>query len=171
MRHGLCSRRAAARDRGRAAAQPRAAANADVLKAAGEVLGVSLVKTIRFTGFGANFSVGQSPTPNEPWPRVTIKSYEALVDYDTPAMQIDIVREQGAVQPRGGGQPFTGEQRQQQVVSGGMAWNVAFSAPPPEAGRGAAPPADAGGQGRGRGTAQVAQRRRRPLCQRTHQQI
>jgi glyoxylase-like metal-dependent hydrolase (beta-lactamase superfamily II) len=36
--------------------------------------------------------------------------------------------------PRGGGAPFTGEQRQIQVVSGNYAWNVAAAAP------GAAPP-------------------------------
>ena len=53
-----------------------APASADPIKAASDALGVSLLKTIRFTGFGANFSVGQSPNPNEPWPPVTIESYE-----------------------------------------------------------------------------------------------
>jgi len=49
----------------------------------------------------------------------------------------------GPVMPRGGGAPFTGEQRQNLVVSGNDAWNV--PAPPPGApaggGRGGAPPA------------------------------
>jgi glyoxylase-like metal-dependent hydrolase (beta-lactamase superfamily II) len=134
-----------------------AAPSVDALRAASDALGVAAVKTITFTGFGANFPVGQSPNPNEPWPRVTINNYEALVDYERPAMQIDMLREQGAIQQRGGGQPFIGEQRQQQFVSAGTAWNVAFAAPPPAAGRGAAPPADGAAQGRGRGNALVAQ--------------
>ena len=134
-----------------------AAPSADAIRLASDALGVPLVRTIRFTGFGASFSVGQSPNPGEPWPRVTIKTYEALVDYQTPAMQVDVVREQGPVQPRGGGQPFTGEQRQQQFVSGSVAWNVAFAVPPQETGRGAAPPAEGAGPGRGRGNPPVAQ--------------
>ena len=143
---------------GQATSPPRAAATtADAIEAASDALGVSRLNTIRLTGFGASFSVGQSPSPNEPWPRVTIKTYEALVNYETPALQLDLVREQGPVQPRGGGQPFTGEQRQQQFVSGGVAWNVAFAAAPQETGRGAAPPAGGAGPGRGRGNAPVAQ--------------
>lgn len=47
----------------------------------------------------------------------------------------------GTVMPRGGGAPFTGEQRQVQIVSGNYAWNVAAAAP------GAAPPPAAAAPG------------------------
>lgn len=135
---------------GAPAAQRRAAppAQRDALRAAAEAMGAASLETLAFTGFGASYSVGQSPSPSEPWPRVTVKQYQAAIDYDAPAMQIDITREQGVVQPRGGGQPFVGEQRQQQFVSGGTAWNVAFAAPPAR-GRGEGPPPAAPGPGRG----------------------
>jgi glyoxylase-like metal-dependent hydrolase (beta-lactamase superfamily II) len=104
------------------------------LKAAADALGVAKIKTLRFTGSGANFSVGQNFSPSEPWPRVTVKSYTASINYDTGSMRQELLREMGTVMPRGGGAPFTGEQRQDQVVSGSYAWNVATAAP------GAAPP-------------------------------
>src|SRR5262249_37333096 len=85
-----------------------------------------------------NFSVGQNYTADEAWPRVTVKNYNALINYDTGSMRVELVREMGAVMPRGGGAPFFGEQRQVQVVSGDKAWNV-----PAMAGAPAAPAPDA----------------------------
>lgn len=108
----------------------------DPIKEARDALGESTLKTLRFTGFGASYAVGQSPSPTEPWPRVQIKSYEAAIDYEAVASQIDMTREQGAVQPRGGGAPFLGEQRVIQAVHGNDAWSVAFERPPAP-GRGA----------------------------------
>jgi len=108
----------------------------DALKAAADSLGAAKINTLQFTGSGANFSVGQNFTPTEPWPRVTVKSYTASINYDTASMRQELVREMGTVMPRGGGGPFTGEQRQVLVVSGNDAWNV--PAAPPGA---AAPPA------------------------------
>jgi hypothetical protein len=55
----------------------------DALKAAADALGVAKIKTLQFTGSGANFSVGQNFTPSEPWPRVTVTSYTATINYDT----------------------------------------------------------------------------------------
>src|SRR5713101_6967590 len=96
------------------------------------------LKTLQFTGSGANFSVGQNFTPAEPWPRVAVKSYTASINFDTGSMRQELVREMGTTMPRGGGAPFTGEQRQIQVVSGNFAWNLgapaqAGGAPPPAA--------------------------------------
>ena len=109
---------------------------ADPIKAVSDALGASDVKTLKFTGFGANFSVGQSPSPTEPWPRVTVKSYAATIDYEAQAMRVEMTREQGPIPPRGGGVPFVGEQRTIQVVRGNTAWNEQ------------PPPAPAGGRGR-----------------------
>jgi glyoxylase-like metal-dependent hydrolase (beta-lactamase superfamily II) len=118
------------------------AQQADALKAAAGALGVGSLKTLQFTGSGANFSVGQNFTPAEPWPRVTVKSYVAAINFDTGSMRQELVREMGATMPRGGGAPFTGEQRQVQVVSGNYAWNVGAPAQP-----GGAPPPPAAAPG------------------------
>jgi hypothetical protein len=118
------------------AGSPRnGAADADPLKAAAAALGATGLKSLRFVGLGANFSVGQSPNPGEPWPRVTIKNYDASVNYDTASMRVEISREQGAIPPRGGGLPFIGEQRVIEFVSGPDAWNVPLVPPtrPPAA--------------------------------------
>jgi len=39
-------------------------------------------------------------------------------------MRVDLVRTMGPLMPRGGGAPFTGDQRQIQFVSGNYAWNM-----------------------------------------------
>jgi len=108
------------------------------LQNAADKLGVAKIKTLQVTGSGANFSVGQNYTSSEPWPRVTVKSFTALVNYDTASMRVELVRESGAVMPKGGGAPFFGEQRQIQVVSGNYAWNVPV--PPANAAAGAPAP-------------------------------
>ena len=94
------------------------------LQNAADKLGVAKIKTLQVTGSGAMFSVGQNYTSSDPWPRVTLKNFTALVNYDTASMRVELVRESGAVMPKGGGAPFFGEQRQIQVVSGNYAWNV-----------------------------------------------
>jgi len=114
------------------------AQQADPVKAAAGALGAGALKTLQFTGSGANFSVGQNFTPAEPWPRVAVKSYTASINFDTGSLRQELVREMGTTMPRGGGAPFTGEQRQIQVVSGNFAWNLgapaqAGGAPPPAA--------------------------------------
>src|SRR5262245_55334841 len=120
------------------AASALTARQADPLQKAADAMGVAKIKTLQFTGSGANFSVGQNYTPKDPWPRVTVKSYTASINYDTASARVELVREMGAVMPRGGGAPFFGEQRQVQVVSGDYAWNV-----PPMPGAPAAPNPDA----------------------------
>src|SRR5687768_9932520 len=95
------------------------------LKAAVDALGAAKVTSLRLTGAGAAYYVGQSPNPREPWPRVTVRNYDATIDFGTPAMRIDITRDRGTVPPRGGGQPFTGEQRVVEYVNDETAWDVA----------------------------------------------
>ncbi|MGE0446072.1 MAG: MBL fold metallo-hydrolase [Vicinamibacterales bacterium] len=123
--------------------QPAPQAPADAVKAASEALGVSALKVARFSGFGANFTVGQSPSASDPWPRVTVREYDAVIDYDADAMRVEMTREQGPVPPRGGGVPFTGTQTQIQFVRGNVAWNVQ----PPPAGRGGGAGRRGGGPG------------------------
>jgi glyoxylase-like metal-dependent hydrolase (beta-lactamase superfamily II) len=110
------------------------AAQQGALQTAATKLGVATIKTLQFTGAGRNFSIGQNYTAAEPWPAVTVKSYTAAINYDTGTMRVELLREMGAVMPRGGGAPFFGEQRQIQAVGGNYAWN-----PPAAAGGMAAP--------------------------------
>src|SRR5580765_5881052 len=108
------------------------------LQTAATTLGAANLKTLQFTGSGRNFSVGQNYTSTEPWPPVPVKNYTAIVNFDTGAMRVELLREMGPVMPRGGGAPFFGEQRAIQVVSGNYAWNV--PPPAPNAPAGAAAP-------------------------------
>jgi glyoxylase-like metal-dependent hydrolase (beta-lactamase superfamily II) len=105
----------------------------DALEAAARLLGADSISTLQFTGSGATFTVGQNFAPSDPWPRVTLKRYTALIDYETASMRQDLLREMGSVMPRGGGVPFTGEQRQIQTVSGNYAWDEPVP-PAPQAG-------------------------------------
>jgi glyoxylase-like metal-dependent hydrolase (beta-lactamase superfamily II) len=108
------------------------------LQKAAALLGAEQVKTVQVVGSGKNFSVGQNYTSADAWPEVTVKNYTALINYDTNSARVELLREMGAVMPRGGGAPFFGEQRQVQAVSGDYAWNV-----PAMAGAPAAPAPDA----------------------------
>src|SRR5688572_13093373 len=95
-----------------------AAQEPNPIELASDTLGTSRVSTLQFSAHGAIFSVGQSPNPNEAWPRVTLRSYEATINYETMSSRVDVVREQGAIPSRGGGQAFVGEQGLSQFVSG-----------------------------------------------------
>src|SRR5215813_3330877 len=110
----------------------------NALQKAADTLGTAKIKTLQFTGSGANFSVVQNYTTNEAWTRVNVKNYTASINYDTASARVELLREMGDTMPRGGGAPFFGEQRQVQVVSGDYAWNV-----PPMPGAPAAPAPDA----------------------------
>jgi glyoxylase-like metal-dependent hydrolase (beta-lactamase superfamily II) len=107
------------------------------LEGAAAALGTENVHSLQFSGSGRMFSVGQPPTADEPWPPVDVREYTALINYDTESARLELVRFMGPEMPRGGGAPFTGEQRQVQVVSGEFAWNV------PAGGGQGAPPATA----------------------------
>jgi glyoxylase-like metal-dependent hydrolase (beta-lactamase superfamily II) len=114
-----------------------AAAQQGALQTAATTLGVANLKSLEFTGTGQMFSVGQNYVASDPWPAVPLKSYTATINYDSGAMRVDLVRTMGPLMPRGGGAPFTGDQRQTQLVSGNYAWNM----PAPAAGAAAGGPA------------------------------
>jgi glyoxylase-like metal-dependent hydrolase (beta-lactamase superfamily II) len=95
------------------------------LDAIATAMGSTNLKTIQYSGNGSNFALGQSPNATAPWPRFNVTSYTASINYDEPAMRVEIIRTQGENPPRGGGgQPLAGEQRQTQVAGGNQAWNV-----------------------------------------------
>ena len=104
--------------------------------AAAEAMGATNLNSIQFSGSGTNNAFGQAYSPGGPWPRFEVKNYIAAVDYQTPAMRLEMLRAQGEHPPRGGGaQPFAIDQRTIQVVSGKSAWSEggAQAAPNPGA--------------------------------------
>ena len=101
-------------------------------EAAAEAMGASELNSIQFSGSGTNNAFGQAYGPDQPWPKFIVKSYTAAVDYQTPAMRLEMLRAQGENPPRGGGaQPFATDQRTIQVVSGTHAWTEGGAQPAP----------------------------------------
>jgi len=100
--------------------------------AAADAMGASELNTIQYSGSGTNYAFGQAYQPGERWPRFEVKTYTAAVDYQTPAMRLELVRAQGENPPRGGGaQPFAVDQRTIQAVSGTHAWAEGGAQPVP----------------------------------------
>jgi len=93
------------------------------LDAIARAMGAISLKSIDFAGAGYTFGFAQAPGPGEPWPMFIAKTYHVSIDYGVPAMQQEIVREQGEHPPRGGlGQPMAGEARSVQMVPTRQIW-------------------------------------------------
>jgi len=89
-----------------------------VITSATKALGADNLKTIQFSGSGADFVLGQAAAPNVPWPKFNDKTYTRTINLETPASSLQRVRTQGENPPHGGGQqPIVGEQQQTQVVA------------------------------------------------------
>lgn len=100
--------------------------------AAADAMGATDLNSIQYSGSGTNNAFGQAYSPGGPWPRFEVKTYTAAVDYQTPAMRVEMLRAQGEHPPRGGGaQPFATDQRTVQVVSGKHAWAEGGAQPVP----------------------------------------
>src|SRR5438552_8778551 len=76
---------------------------APVIDASAKAMGSATLQSIRYTGSGANNSVGQAFTSGGPWPRFKVTKYVALVNYTAPAMRQEIIRIDNEYPPRGGG--------------------------------------------------------------------
>ncbi|MBV9508299.1 MAG: MBL fold metallo-hydrolase [Acidobacteriia bacterium] len=88
-----------------------------VLGNVSRAMGADNLKSIQYSGSGADFSLGQAMNPTSAWPRFTDKTYTRTIDFDKQASELQRVRVQGENPPRGGGgQPLVGEQNQNQVV-------------------------------------------------------
>src|SRR5262245_21497915 len=78
-------------------------------------IGGANVKTIQFSASGAIYTVGQSPDPNGPWPRVEVQSVQVTQAFDKPASRVEGMQN---------------NQRIQAFLSDGKAWNVAANGNP-----------------------------------------
>src|SRR5688572_11120429 len=75
-----------------------------VISNASKAMGADNLKTIEYSGSGADFALGQSANPNLPWPRFINKTYTRMIDFEAPASRVNRIRMQGENPPRGGGQ-------------------------------------------------------------------
>ena len=87
-----------------------------VVATASRAMGADKLKTIEYSGSGADFALGQGANPG-PYPRFLNKTYTRVIDFDTPASHLTRIRLQGENPPRGGAnQPMRGETTQTQTV-------------------------------------------------------
>ena len=110
-----------------ASAPPSAA---DVLARSSTAMGAAQLKSLRYAGEGSGQTFGQAYVTTGAWPKVTYHSITRTIDYDAGAMRDEIVLSR-AEPNGGGGYPISGQQRNDQFVSGEIAWNVAGGNPAP----------------------------------------
>jgi glyoxylase-like metal-dependent hydrolase (beta-lactamase superfamily II) len=113
-----------------ASAQDNRAALDPIAKA----MGAGSVKSIRYSGNGVNFQVGQNYSPDLPWPRFVLKSFTRTVSYETAAIRDEMVRMVGETPQRGGGGGGLApgaEQRLNFAARGDFAWNTVGETPAP----------------------------------------
>ena len=104
---------------GAALAQDSAAA---VLKRASAAMGAP--NTIRYAGEGTGYTFGQAYMPGVAWPKINVHSQARTINYETGSMREEIAFSR-AEPNGGGGYPLSGQQRNDQFVSGNFAWNQA----------------------------------------------
>ena len=93
-----------------------------VLKRAAAAMGEP--KTMRYVTEGTGYTFGQAFTPGMAWPKITVHSQIRSINFDTGSMREEITLSRA--EPKGGGgYPLAGQQRNDQFVSGGSAWNMA----------------------------------------------
>lgn len=93
------------------------------LQSAADALNANGTQSIEFAGTGRWYQFGQAPAPQLAWPPFDVSSYTADIDYAASSARVQIVRKQ-VIEP-GRQRPAPVEQRADQFVSGGYAWNVA----------------------------------------------
>lgn len=97
--------------------------HAATLQSAADNLEVANTKSVEFYGTGSWFQFGQAAAPTLPWPQFDVSSISYSINYDTSSAHIQYVRKQ-TIEP-GRERPAPVEQRPDQYVSGGFAWNLA----------------------------------------------
>jgi hypothetical protein len=102
---------------------PVPAAPRDPLFAAFTALGAGAVHRISVTGFGATYAAGPAAAFPALPPRVTLKRYEADIDYAASEIRTLLIRETGPVSEQSG-LPPDGDERVERRARGADAWEV-----------------------------------------------
>ena len=100
------------------------------LERAAKTMGASDLKSLRYSGDGTGYTFGQAYKPGLAWPKIKLHSVTRTVNYETGSMRDQVVLSR-AEALGGGGYPHTGEQRNDQYLSGTYAWNQLATAPLP----------------------------------------
>jgi len=103
------------------AAPPSTSADAALARAA-QAMGSDRVTTLRYSAEGTGHTFGQAYKAGGPWPRITLHSVTRSIDYPTGSMREEVVLSR-AEPLGGGGYPLAGQQRNDQYLSGELAWN------------------------------------------------
>lgn len=98
-----------------------------VVRNAAKAMGAENLGSVRYSGSGFNYALGQAVNPTSPWPKFNVKTYERVIDFDAGGALQTMVRTQGENPPRGGGQqPLIGEQSQTLLTSFHQPWASQF---------------------------------------------
>jgi glyoxylase-like metal-dependent hydrolase (beta-lactamase superfamily II) len=98
-----------------------------VVENAVKAMGAGNMGSMRYSGSGFNYALGQGPNPSSPWPKFNATTYERVIDFDAGSSRQTMVRTQAENPPRGGGQqPIIGEQGQTQVNGFKEPWASQF---------------------------------------------
>lgn len=97
---------------------------------ASQAMGGDNLKSIRYTAEGTGYTFGQAFVPTSAWPKITVHALARSINYDTGSMREEITLAR-AEPTGGGGYPLQGQQRNDQFVSGGYAWNQTPAGPQP----------------------------------------
>lgn len=101
---------------------PAAATLDDIAKA----MGADKVQTLRLSGAGTFWGVGQAARPGMNWPRFNLVRATRSFDYAKGALRHDYIVTQAEKPPRGGSlQPVYGEQPRIAGIDGDRAWTMA----------------------------------------------
>ena len=83
------------------------------VEAASAAVGATNLQAVQYTGTGSTYGFGQAVSPGGPWPRFTLTSYVARINYSAPAAREEMARIDDENPPRGGGagpyNPATGQ--------------------------------------------------------------
>jgi glyoxylase-like metal-dependent hydrolase (beta-lactamase superfamily II) len=105
-------------------------AQSAALDRAAKAMGATELKSLRYSGDGIGYTFGQAYKPGLPWPKIKLHSVTRTINYETGSMRDEVVLSR-AEALGGGGYPHTGEQRNDQYLSGNLAWNQLATAPLP----------------------------------------
>jgi glyoxylase-like metal-dependent hydrolase (beta-lactamase superfamily II) len=87
-----------------------------------KAMGADTLKTIEYSGSGADFCLGQGFSNTSGWPKINVKNYTRWIDFEGPASRQTAIRSQPEGPVRGGcGQPIN-QQNQNTAIAANAPW-------------------------------------------------